>query len=388
MARDPSARSPKYRRQKRPNSADQAFVELDGRRHYLGRYGSARSKEAYHRLVAEWEANGRRVPVDPNEITVTELVACFWRHAKDYYRDRDGKPSKELANYRLALRSLKTLYGPIRAIEFGPRALKTVREQLVDDGGSRQYVNRTVNRIWHVFKWAVEEEVVPDSVLRALQAVRGLMHGKLAARESEPVAPVPEAHINAIKGRVSRQVWALVQLQLLTSARGGEQVVLRTVDLDMTGRIWLYRPCVHKTTYRGRERTIYIGSQAQEVIKPFLVGRAIDAYLFSPLEAERERYAKARTHRHQPIGPPRTSRKIGARYTSGTYRQAITYGCAAAGVPVWTPHRLRHSAGTYIRKEFGLEGAQIMLGHARADVTQVYAEVNETKALKIAAEIG
>ena len=156
---------------------------------------------------------------------------------------------------------------------------------------------------------------MPDSVLRALQAVRGLMHGKSAARESEPVAPVPEAHINAIKGRVSRQVWALVQLQLLTSARGGELVVLRTIDLDMTGRIWLYRPCVHKTAYRGRERTIYIGPQAQEVIKPFLVGRAIDTYLFSPLEAERERHAKARTHRHQPIVPPRTSRKVGGRYT-------------------------------------------------------------------------
>ena len=43
MARDPSTRSPKYRRQKRPNSADQAFFELDGHRHYLGRYGSAQS---------------------------------------------------------------------------------------------------------------------------------------------------------------------------------------------------------------------------------------------------------------------------------------------------------------------------------------------------------
>ena len=62
MARAPSTRSPKYQRQKRPNSADQAFVELDGRRHYLGRYGSAQSKEACHRLVAEWEANGRCLP--------------------------------------------------------------------------------------------------------------------------------------------------------------------------------------------------------------------------------------------------------------------------------------------------------------------------------------
>ena len=59
-----------------------------------------------------------------------------------------------------------------------------------------------------------------------------------------------------------------------------------------------------------------------------------------------------------------------------------------AGVPVWTPHRLRHNAATQIRKEFGLEAAQLLLGHARADVTQVYAEADEMKALHIAERMG
>ena len=44
--------------------------------------------------------------------------------------------------------------------------------------------------------------------------------------------------------------------------------------------------------------------------------------------------------------------------------------------------------GTKVRKEHGLEAAQVMLGHSRADVTQVYAERNEALAATIAAKIG
>ena len=35
----------------------------------------------------------------------------------------------------------------------------------------------------------------------------------------------------------------------------------------------------------------------------------------------------------------------------------------------WSPNRLRHSAATAIRQRFGLEAAQVPLGHASADVT-------------------
>jgi site-specific recombinase XerC len=54
----------------------------------------------------------------------------------------------------------------------------------------------------------------------------------------------------------------------------------------------------------------------------------------------------------------------------------------------WAPNQLRHSAATEIRKRFGLEAAQVTLGHAAADVTQVYAERDLEKAAAIMAQVG
>ena len=54
----------------------------------------------------------------------------------------------------------------------------------------------------------------------------------------------------------------------------------------------------------------------------------------------------------------------------------------------WHPNQLRHSFATRIRKEYGLEAAQVLLGHARADVTQVYAERNDELAARVAEQVG
>ena len=42
----------------------------------------------------------------------------------------------------------------------------------------------------------------------------------------------------------------------------------------------------------------------------------------------------------------------------------------------WHPRRLRDSAGTRLRKAFGLQAAQVILGHKTLTVTQVYAAKN------------
>ena len=52
--------------------------------------------------------------------------------------------------------------------------------------------------------------------------------------------------------------------------RPGEVMAVRTGDLDMTGEIWAYKPCLHKTARYGRDRVIYLGPQAQQVVLPFL----------------------------------------------------------------------------------------------------------------------
>jgi len=193
-----------------------------------------------------------------------------------------------------------------------------------------------------------------------------------------------------VKKHVSRQVWALIHLQLLTAARGGELLVMRAIDLDTTGRIWVYRPATHKTAHHGKERGIYIGAKAKKIVKLFLKGRPVGSYLFNPREAERERHDTASTHRraNQKANLKKTDRVVRDRYDSASYRRAIERACDDAGIPRWTRHRLRHSAETFIRKEFGLEAAQLLLGHARTNMTELYAEKNEGLAKQIAGKIG
>jgi hypothetical protein len=41
-----------------------------------------------------------------------------------------------------------------------------------------------------------------------------------------------------------------------------------------------------------------------------------------------------------------------------------------------------------VRREHGLEAAQVILGHSKADITQVYAERDLSKGLQVARAIG
>ncbi|MEZ6121348.1 MAG: hypothetical protein R3C28_33000 [Pirellulaceae bacterium] len=49
---------------------------------------------------------------------------------------------------------------------------------------------------------------------------------------------------------------------------------------------------------------------------------------------------------------------------------------------------LRHSVATEVRRQFGVEGAQVILGHSSADVTQVYVERDLKLAEGIARKLG
>lgn len=69
-------------------------------------------------------------------------------------------------------------------------------------------------------------------------------------------------------------------------------------------------------------------------------------------------------------------------------RRAITYGCKRANVLKWHPHQLRHNAATTLRKEFGLDVAEVILGHRQLAVTQIYAERDEARAEEVVRRIG
>jgi integrase len=321
----PDIRIPKSTQHK---ASGQAVVRLAGRDLYLGPWRSKAARIEYDRLVAEWLAAGRRA-VDPHAggITVTELIAGFWEHAKAYYRHPDGTQTTEIFCFRDALRPLRRLYGHTPVDSFGPLALKAVRQAMADDGLCRTNINRRIGRVKRVFKWGTENELVPPSVFHGLQAVSGLKAGRSGVRESEPVKPVPEELVEAALPLVARQVAAMARLQLLTGMRPGEVVLLRGVDLDTTGKLWTYRPVRHKTQYLGHERAVFFGPRAQDVIKPFLK-TDLNAYLFSPTEAEAERRERRHQQRKTPMNcgnAPGTNVKRKPkkqpldRYTVGSY---------------------------------------------------------------------
>jgi hypothetical protein len=124
---------PSYRRHKQ---SGQAIVTLtDGvggsRDVLLGKHGTAESRQAYLRVIAEWEANGRRlaVPAAPaGSLAINELMVAYVRFAEGYYL-KNGKPTKQLDRVKRSVRHVRELYGLSLVKDFGPLALKAVRQQ-------------------------------------------------------------------------------------------------------------------------------------------------------------------------------------------------------------------------------------------------------------------
>ncbi|MCA8989787.1 MAG: site-specific integrase, partial [Planctomycetaceae bacterium] len=139
---------------------------------------------------------------------------------------------------------------------------------------------------------------------------------------------------------------------------------------------WRYAPEGHKTAHHGKQRLIVLGRKAQRILQPYLQ-RTEDSYVFSPSHTHDLRHGKSSVRMCYPDGYDRTS-----------YRRAIERACRAGKIPGWTPNQLRHTYATIIRKRFGLEAAQILLGHSKADVTQIYAERDAKLAEKVAREVG
>ena len=225
------------------HATGQAVVRLCGKDHYVGPFGSAEAQARYDALIAEWLSRGRVLAqADADELSVNELVLAYWRqHVEPHYR-KDGKPTSEVSCIGAALGFLKDAYGLTAVSEFGPLRLKAVRQKMIEAGMSCRVVNRYVQKVRACFRWGTENELVPPSVFHGLQSVAGLKAGRSDARETDPVKPVPDAFVDAVLPFVSPQVKAMIELQRLTGMRPGEVYLMRTCDIDVTGKVWIFLP--------------------------------------------------------------------------------------------------------------------------------------------------
>lgn len=342
----------------------------------------------FSRFHADWQRDASiRNPKKSTALTINGAWNQYKVYAEGYYRHRDGTPTGQASNIELAFRPVVQLYPALPAAEFGPKLLKSVRQQMIDDGLCRNVINQRIRQIRQVFRWLAGEEMIPATVWHALQAVQALEAGRSEAEESDPVVPVPEDYIKAVAAAVPGPVRAMIWLQYWSACRPGEACILRPCDLEIAKPVWKWRPYEHKGNWRAIPKVVLLGPQAQEAIQPY-VTRDLAAYCFSPLEAQRERWSTCKTHRHQEVSEPRTDRRVGARYDTGSYAKAIRYACKKLGIPEWGPNRLRHNALSRLEAKYGIELARIVAGHTSAETTEVYLERDLRRAVDAVAEAG
>lgn len=411
---------PKYRLHK---GSGQAIASLLGRRVYLGTHGSEDSLRKYQTLVEEWRrstattgpagsfpdppgSDRLAAAVTPLElrakrrqggrVTLDELILVYRRHAHAYYVKK-GRVTREAGMVVEVTSLLGPKHGDMGLEDFGPVELDNFRDDLIADRDwSRKVINKQVGRVVRMFKWAVSKELCTAEVYARLAALGGLKKGRTNARETEGVHPVDDKVVELTLPHLPEIVADMVRLQRLCGARPGEVCSLRPCDLDRSGEVWVYVPDEHKTEHHDRRREVYIGPLAQAVLRPYLL-RAATAFCFSPAETVARARASQRRHRSTAGAgaelkerPARTTAKWrpSNRYQVASYRMAVRRGCVKAGVEVWSPNRLRHTAATEVRRMFGLEAAQVVCGHSRADVTQVYAERDRDLARRVARALG
>jgi integrase len=381
-------RIPSYRLHK---PSGQAVVTIRGTDRYLGQYGSGTSRSEYDRLIAEYLANqstGHATATDPADLTIAELCSRYVDYAEAYYR-KHGRLTSEVHSIRKAVKTLRSRYDHTLASDFGPLALKTCRQEWIDEGLTRGGINRLVRILRTIFKWATENELVPVATWQALTAIAGLRRGRSPAPEPDLVRPVADDVLAKTLDIAHPMLRAMILTQLKTGMRPGELVQLRGADLETSGPVWVFRPLSHKLEHRGRERVVFIGPDAQAVLKPWLRDDPAE-FVFGP------RQLREYDLRDRPKPRPRTAwekrtrkRRVPRdRYTSNGYLQAVRRACDRAKVDWWSPNMLRHNAATLVRARYGVEAARTVLGHSSIGTTAIYAEADLAKAAKIMEELG
>lgn len=339
--------------------------------------------------------------------TIESLVGKYLIYAKAYY----GEAGKKHIRYETT--HLLNRYSDLLAEDFSPKKLRKVREDMIDAGLARKTINDRTARIKRLFKWAVSEELVPQFVFESLQSIDGLRKNRAIPRvdninelvkpkETKRIKAVADKHVDASLPYMSNVVSAMVQLQRITGMRSTEICIMKPCNLDRSGEVWLYKPDRFKNLWRetATEKIIYLGPQAQAIIKPFLF-RSKEEYCFKPSESaiwhNQQRHEKRVTplkQGNQPGTNKKGTQTFQPCYNKNSYRKAIHHAIAAARkagqeIPDWHPHQLRHLATTRIRKQLGKEAAQAVLGHSDSVMTEHYSrEVAQSLAKEAVKKIG
>lgn len=380
----------------RHKAKSRAYVTIDGAPVYLGPWPegmkspSAEVVAKYKLLVGRTMLGQSPAPMADGRVTIAELVG----HYMDFLKKESTH--HEYMTFRGVCVPLLAMMPDEPADDFGPNKLRRVREWLLANpverkirvkvsereaakgGGmipvyesqlrttprTRSGINISLNRVRRIFRWAVSREMIPGSVVAALETVEPLNRGK-SAPEAPPRLSVSDEMIVATLPHLSPVLQAMVRVQRLCGARPIEICRMTTGEIDRSDpECWMYSPTKHKGAWRGKGKEIPLGPAAIEVVRPWL--RADPAKpIFCPLERkEAERVWNITAPMRQ------GSRRPGAMYTTGSYGRAILVACKKGDVPRWSPNQIRKTVANQVADWGSVELAQALLGHSDPETTK------------------
>ena len=404
---------------------------------FPGEYGSPESQAAYEKSLAYFLTHGTLPPwikqsTPPPEafepqrggaVTVAQLCQEF------FAAQGPGYCASERAAFRVVIERLCSLHAATPVDQFRRPMLRHVRQQMVELGNSRRYIDCHVTRIRGMFDWGVDEDLVPPEIAAGLKSLR-----RLKPREAPsypPVEPVADAVVAQTLPHLPTEAADLVQLLRLSAARPSELMGLKAGDIIQTRPdLWEYHPAEHKTVDHGYDRCIYFGPQAIAILQRLIDERGPRALLlvqpdWEGLKAQHSwdagerllklfheggwksspswwEYVKENSRqlvglapsraqavfRRAKLGAKRPRSKAGKPWNRHRFAQLIQRTCEKHGIEHWTPYQLRHAAACQAVQHGSLAAAQRILGHKLATTTDHYLKGDPDGAARLVAQLG
>ena len=356
-------------------ASNRAFVNLPlgkgkRKRVYLGEFNSAESLAKYDQVVGNWLATKQAPELTTAGPTVQDIA--------ERYSSATRPITAESKRYHLdsSVRILKELFGTRPVSEFNALQFTRFRSALIDEGYSRKYCNEILTWVKRCFTWAMQRDYVTTDQHMKIQSIANVNADEAPTKE---VLPANEDDVNATLPRLSKDFQDTIAFLRATGCRPGEARTMRVGEIDRES--WLYKPSSHKTAHKGKARIIPIPSNVRELLLPRLL-RPADGFVFGADGGERP-YEKRSLGRAIDHAIKRINKERAA-----TRKKEKLKPEELPDVGHWHPYQLRHARATEVREQYGVEVAQVILGHSRIDMTQHYAGITEAKAKEVGRLLG
>ncbi|MEL6396611.1 MAG: tyrosine-type recombinase/integrase [Planctomycetota bacterium] len=332
------------------------------------RYEAADIKSvARKRLIDTIEEMGRTQGREgQSSLTIREFCSWAREHVLGHYKHvLSGEPTGEADNYVAILRVLEPMFGHIAAKDFGQVELYQLLRHYAEAGCKRSYaatVKRRLIRLFRTASFPQYGELLPRSVSQELSQLEDMGGLRFAPARTRDRGPLTAEQIDGTLRELRDQPATVVRLMLATGMRPTETLRMRAEDIDRRGRVWIYRPEVHKTAHHGKDRLVPLVGEARQIVES-LLRQYRTGFLFPGRDPD--------TH-----------------YQRTSLDRNVFRAASRAGVEIWTPGQCRKTAATMIRRDADPDLARALLGHEDlSTTTRHYARLDEMAKAVEAAEM-